>query len=78
MDLLSLKTGPEWGQHVSEISCKAAKKLGFLRPSLALAPRHTKEIAYKTFFVLSSSMHRLFGIPKMKLRHSVIHSEKNL
>ena len=37
-----------WGQHVSEISSKAAKTLGFLRGSLAFAPRSTKEVAYKT------------------------------
>ena len=36
----------EWGKHVSEISCKAT--LGFLRRNLALAPRHSKEVAYKT------------------------------
>ena len=35
-------------EHVSEISCKATKTLGFLRRNLALAPRHTKEVAYKT------------------------------
>ena len=29
----------EWGQHVSEISSEATK-------NLALAPRHTKEVAY--------------------------------
>ena len=33
----------DWGQHVSEISCKATKTMGFLRCNLALAPRHTKE-----------------------------------
>ena len=33
---------------VSEISCKATKTMGFLRRNLALAPRHTKEVAYKT------------------------------
>ena len=38
----------EWGQHVSEISSKATKTLGFLRRNLALAPQHTKEIAYQT------------------------------
>ena len=38
----------DWGQHVSEISCKANKTMGFLRRNLALAPRHTKEVAYKT------------------------------
>ena len=38
----------DWGQHISEISAKATKKLGFLRCNLAFAPRHTKEVAYKT------------------------------
>ena len=38
----------DWGQHVSEISCKATKTMGFLQRNLALAPRHTKEVAYKT------------------------------
>ena len=37
-----------WGQHVSEISSKATKTLGFLRKNLAFAPRSTKEVAYKT------------------------------
>ena len=38
----------DWGQHVSEISCKATKTMGFLWRNLALAPRHTKKVAYKT------------------------------
>ena len=38
----------EWCQHVSEISSKATKTLGFFRPNLALALRHTKEVAYQT------------------------------
>ena len=38
----------EWGQHVAEFSSKATKTLGFLRRNLALAPRHTKEVAYQT------------------------------
>ena len=38
----------DWGQHVSEISCNATNTMGFLRHNLALAPRHTKEVAYKT------------------------------
>ena len=33
----------DWGQHVSEITFKATKTMGFL-----LAPRHTKEVAYRT------------------------------
>ena len=38
----------DWGQHVSEISSKATKTLGFLRRNLAFAPRSTKEVSYKT------------------------------
>ena len=38
----------DWGQHISEISAKATKTLGFLRGNLAFAPRHTKEVVYKT------------------------------
>ena len=36
------------GQHISDISSKATKTLGFLRRNLAFAPRSTKEVAYKT------------------------------
>ena len=36
------------GSTSSEISCKATKTLGFLRRNLVLAPRHTKEVAYKS------------------------------
>ena len=38
----------DWGQHISEISAKATKTMGFLRHNLAFATRHTKEVAYKT------------------------------
>ena len=37
-----------WGQHVSEISSKATKTLGFFRRNLAFAPRSTTEVAYRT------------------------------
>ena len=37
-----------WGQHISDISSKATKTLGFLQRNLAFAPRSTKEVAYKT------------------------------
>ena len=37
-----------WGQHISEISSRATKTLGFLRRNLAFAPKTTKEVAYKT------------------------------
>ena len=35
----------DWSQHISEISFKATKTLGFLRRNLAFASRHTKEVA---------------------------------
>ena len=35
----------DWGQHISEISCKAIKTWGLLWRNLALAPRHTKTVA---------------------------------
>ena len=44
---LTITDDLEWGQHISEISCKATKTLRFLRRNLALAPWHTKEVAYK-------------------------------
>ena len=37
----------DWGKHVSEISSKATKTLGFLRRNLAFAPLCTKEVEYK-------------------------------
>ena len=36
------------GQHISEISSKATKTMGYLRCNLALARRHTKEVAHNT------------------------------
>ena len=45
---ITITDNMDWGQHVSEISSKATKALGFLRKNLAFAPRSTKEVAYKT------------------------------
>ena len=45
---LTITDNLDWGQHVSEISCKATKTMGFLWRNLALAPKQTKEVAYKT------------------------------
>ena len=36
------------GQHISDISSKATKTLGFLRSNFAFAPRSTMEVARKT------------------------------
>ena len=40
----------DWGQHISDISSKATKTLGFLRRNLAFAPRNTN--GYNTVLVL--------------------------
>ena len=58
----------DWGQHISDIKCKATKTLGFLLRDLALAPTHTKEVAYKTLVRPQLEYALLFGIPIMKLR----------
>ena len=70
---LTITDDLEWGQHISEISCKATKTLDFLRHDLALAPRHTKEVAYKTLVRPQLEyMQLLFGIPIMKLRQKKV------
>ena len=45
---ITISDNMNWGQHISEISSKATKTLGFLRRNLAFAPKSTKEVAYKT------------------------------
>ena len=45
---LTITDDLDWGQHISEISSKATKTMGFPQRNLAFAPRHTKEVAYKT------------------------------
>ena len=45
---ITITDNMDWRQHVSEISSKATKTLGFLRRNLAFAPMSTKEVAYKT------------------------------
>ena len=37
----------DWGQHISEISSKATKTLGFLHRNMAFTPKSEKEIASK-------------------------------
>ena len=44
---ITITDNMDWGQHVSEISSKATKTLGFLRRNLAFAPRSTRDVAYK-------------------------------
>ena len=61
-----------WGQHVSEISSKASKTLGFLRRTLAFAPRSTKAVAYKTCSTKSShsAQYRRHKTSSDALKHS--------
>ena len=51
----------DWGQHISDISPKATKTLGFLRRNMAFARRGTKEVAYKTLVRPNWSMQHPFG-----------------
>ena len=46
--VITITDNMDWGLHVSEISSKATKTLGFLCRNLVFAPRSTKEVAYKT------------------------------
>ena len=45
---ITITENMDWGQHISDISSKAAKTLGFLLRNLAFTPRSTSEVAYKT------------------------------
>ena len=56
------------GQHISEISSKATKALGFLRRNLAFATTSTKEVAYKTLVRPSLEYTAPFWSPYSKLR----------
>ena len=58
---IAISDNKVWGQHISEISSKATKTLGFLRKNLTFAPKSTKAVAYKTLFCLTKSIHYLFG-----------------
>ena len=58
----------DWGQHISEISSKATKTLGFLRRNLAFAPRSSKEVAYKTLVGPKLEYAALIWSPYSKLQ----------
>ena len=50
---ITISDNMDWGQHISEISSKATKTLGFLCRNLAFAPKSTKEVAYNFLFSLN-------------------------
>ena len=58
----------DWGLHISDISSKATKTLGFLQRNLAFAPRSIKEVAYKLWYALNWGMQHPFGTLTVKLR----------
>ena len=45
---ITITENMDWGQHISDISSKAAKTLDFLRRNLSFSPRSAREVAYKT------------------------------
>ena len=45
---ITINDSQDWGQHISEITSKATRTLGFLRCNLTFVPRETKAAAYKT------------------------------
>ena len=57
----------DWGQHISDISSKATKTLGFLCRNFAFTLRSTKDVAYKLWYALNWSMQHLFGAHIVKL-----------
>ena len=65
---LTITDNLNWGQHVSENSCKETKTMGFLRHNLALAPRDTKEVSYKTLVRPQIEYAALIWIPYHKLQ----------
>ena len=68
----------DWGQHVSEISSKANKTLGFLRRNLAFAPRSTKEVAYKTLVLPKPEYAAPIWSPHSKLQINQIEKVQRL
>ena len=66
---ITITENMDWGHHISDISSKATKTLGFLRRNLAFTPRNTKEVAYtKLWYALNWSMLHPFGALIVKLR----------
>ena len=45
---LTFTNNLSWGTHIQNVTSKANRTLGFLRRNLALAPKCTRDIAYKT------------------------------
>ena len=54
---ITITDNSDWSQHISEISAKTTKTMGFIRRNLADAPRQTKGFAYKTFALSLGMQH---------------------
>ena len=65
---ITISDNMDWGQHISEISSKATKALGFLRRNLAFATTSTKEVAYKTLIRPKLEYAAPFWSPYSKLQ----------
>ena len=63
---ITITDNVDWGQHVSEISSKATKTLGFLCRNLAFAPMSTKEVAKKTLVRPIRQNFRLMRMRKLR------------
>ena len=63
---ITITDNMDWGQHVSEISSKVTKTLGFFRRNLAFAPRSTKEVAYKTLVRPFGALTRNFRLIRLR------------
>ena len=50
---ITISDNMDLGQHISEISSKATKTLGFLRRNLAFAPKSTKKLHTKLWLGLN-------------------------
>ena len=65
---LAITDDLDWGQHISEISAKATKTMGFFGAIWPLHLGTLRNLHTKHWSALSSSMQHLFGIPIMNLR----------
>ena len=75
---ITITDNMDWGQHVSEISSKATKTLGFLRRNLAFAPRSTKEVANKTLVPPKLEYAAPFWSPQSELQINQIETVQRI
>ena len=65
---ITISDNMDWGQHISEISSKATKILGFYYRNLAFASKSTKEVAYETLVRLKLEYAAPIWSPYSKLQ----------